>query len=95
MTELDITLPSIRHIHHLIRDRKNSDSSSPNFQANLQNVEVKLITGDLIVGSVKWIDIHCICVEGKLTLGDKPSDKNSDKNQEMLIWHHAIAFIKS
>ncbi len=87
MTELDITLPSIRHIHHLIRDRKNSD----NPQVNLQNVEVKLLTGDVIVGNVKWIDVHCICVEGRQTLGDSPSDKN----QEMLIWHHAIAFIKS
>jgi len=87
MTDLDITLPSIRHIHHLIRDRKNSD----NPQVNLQNVEIKLLTGDVIVGNVKWIDIHCICVEGRQVIGDKPSDKN----QEMLIWHHAIAFIKS
>lgn len=86
MTELDITLPSIRHIHHLIRDRKNLD----NPQVNLQNVEIKLLTGDVIVGSVKWIDIHCICVEGQ-TLGGKPLDKN----REVLIWHHAIAFIKS
>jgi host factor-I protein len=76
MIELDITLPSIRHIHQLIRAEKvEEDSSKP------QSVEVKLITGDVITGTLKWIDVHCICV--------------SVSSNTLLVWHHAIAYIKS
>ena len=59
--------PSVRQIQTLIRDKK--------------NVEVKLITGDLITGRVLWQDPHCICLEVD----------NQAKHQ---IWKHAIGFLK-
>jgi host factor-I protein len=75
MIELDITLPSIRHIHQLIRSEKLGEDSKP------QSVEVKLISGDVITGTLKWIDVHCICVDVS--------------SHTLLVWHHAIAYIKS
>jgi host factor-I protein len=77
MTELDITLPSIRHVHQILRDQQNSDNSA--------TVEVKLITGDVITGTLKWIDQNCIGIDGA----------QAGKSHPMLIWHHAIAYIKS
>ena len=44
MTELDITLPSIRHVHRLIQDQYGTDSP--------QSIEIKLVTGDVITGTV-------------------------------------------
>lgn len=64
---LNTSLPSIRRIHSIIRDKT--------------TVEVKLMTGDLLSGRIVWIDDQCLCVEA-----------NGSKN---VIWHHAIAFIKS
>jgi len=78
MNELNITLPSIRHIHALIRDPHHPDAPKP-------EVEIKLISGEDIKCKVKWVDNHCICVEGA----------QSGKSHTMLIWHHAIAYIKS
>jgi len=79
MSELDITLPSTRHVHQLIRNVQNTDSP--------KTVEVKLVTGDVITGIVKWIDAHCICVDLQ--------QQGQSKTSTMLIWHHAIAYIKS
>ena len=84
MTELDITLPSTRHVHQLIRSVKNTDSP--------QTVELKLVTGDVINGVVKWIDAYCICVDG-IQIGSEQGQVA--KASTMLIWHHAIAYIKS
>jgi host factor-I protein len=75
MNEINITLPSIRHIHALISNRE-----APN-----KEVEIKLMSGDDIKGKLKWVDNHCICVEGA----------QSGNSHTMLIWHHAIAYIKS
>ncbi len=82
MIDLDITLPSIRHIHSLIRDQQTSEHP--------RTVEVKLLTGDVITGTVKWIDIHCMCMDGANVDGGEKG-----KSHVMLIWHHAIAFIRS
>ncbi|NJK35106.1 MAG: hypothetical protein HC919_09210 [Oscillatoriales cyanobacterium SM2_2_1] len=46
---LNATLPSVRHVHALIR------TQAP--------VEVKLVTGDQLRGRLLWIDDHCVCVE--------------------------------
>ncbi|AFY74504.1 hypothetical protein Syn7502_02533 [Synechococcus sp. PCC 7502] len=78
MPELDITLPSIRHVHQIIRSQQKSPDGS-------QTVEVKLLTGDVIVGTLKWIDQQCICVDGA----------QAGRSHNMLIWQHAIAYIKS
>lgn len=71
MSDLNITLPSIRRVHNLIKEN--------------QTVELKLLTGDLIQGQVKWIDEHCLCVH--------TSDGGS--THSIAIWQHAIAYIKT
>ncbi|MGD1852894.1 MAG: RNA-binding protein hfq [Leptolyngbyaceae cyanobacterium] len=55
-TEFDTGLPSVRQVQTLIRE---------------QNVvELKLLTGDVLTGTVVWQDIHTIClsVEGETVL---------------------------
>lgn len=76
MPEVDVTLPSIRHIHQIIRHQRDYDTNP---------VEVKLVTGDVIIGNLKWIDQHCICMDGA----------QAGQSHPFLIWHHAIAYIKS
>ncbi len=63
---LNTSLPSIRRIHSIIRDKN--------------EVEIKLLTGDQLRGKISWIDDQCICLD---TAGHK-----------VVIWQHAIAFIK-
>lgn len=64
---LNISLPSVRRIHNMIREKS--------------EVEIKLITGDQLRGKISWIDDHCICLD---TSGHK-----------VVIWQHAIAFVKN
>jgi host factor-I protein len=64
---LNTSLPSIRRIHATIRDKN--------------EVEIKLMTGDLLKGRILWIDDQCLCLD---TSGSKT-----------VIWQHAIAFIKN
>jgi host factor-I protein len=66
-TELDTGLPSTRQIQNLVRTK--------------QDVEVKLLTGDLIHGQLRWQDPQCIAV----ATGD---------GAVLQIWFHAIAFVK-
>jgi len=44
-------------------------------------VEIKLLTNDLLVGTILWQDPNCICLQ----------DQN---NLQILIWRNAIAFIR-
>jgi host factor-I protein len=67
MTEFDTGLPSIRQVQELIKDQK--------------NVEVKLITNDLIVGKIRWQDPQSICLVDQ-------------SDQSILIWRHSLVFIK-
>lgn len=66
-TELDTGLPSIRLIQSLIRDGR--------------EVEIKLLTDDLVVGKVLWQDPDYLCVIDHY-------------NQQTLVFRPAIAFIK-
>jgi host factor-I protein len=66
-TELEISLPSVRQVQNLIKDGN--------------EVEMKLITGDLITGKIRWQDPHCICL---LDHYDQPT----------VIWRSAIVFMK-
>jgi len=66
-TELETGLPSIRQLQTLIKD--NSE------------VEVKLITNDLLVGKLRWQDPHCLCL---LDHYDQPT----------IIWKQAIVYVK-
>lgn len=46
---LNTSLPSIRRIHQLIRDKN--------------QVVVKVTTGDELQGRIVWIDDQCLCVD--------------------------------
>jgi len=65
-TDFETGLPSIRQVQMMIRDQ--------------QGVEVKLTTGDVFSGNVRWQDQNAICVE-------------SD-GQTLMMMRGAIAYIK-
>ena len=65
--EFDTALPSIRHVQTLIK------------QASI--VELKVLTGDLLIGKISWQDQNCLCLV-------------DDNNQPTIIWRHAIAYLK-
>jgi host factor-I protein len=65
--ELETSLPSVRQIQSLIRDEK--------------EVELKLVTGDLLAGKIRWQDNHC------LSLTDQ-------YDQPTIIWRQAIVYLK-
>lgn len=67
MAEFDPGLPSIRQIQSLIKDQ--------------QDVELKLLTDDLLVGKIIWQDANCICLVDHY-------------NQHTLVWRHAIVYLK-
>lgn len=66
-TELDTGLPSIRLIQSLIKDSS--------------EVELKMVTDDLLVGKILWQDPHCVCLVDHY-------------NQQTVIYRHAIVFLK-
>lgn len=47
----DTSLPSVRHLQHLVRDR--------------QLVELKLLTGEQLQGRLFWQDAECLCLQGE------------------------------
>jgi len=65
--ELDTAVPSTRQLQKLVQDK--------------QEVEIKLITNDLVVGKISWQDPYCVCV---LDHYDQPT----------IIWRQAIVFVK-
>lgn len=67
MTEFDTGLPSVKQVQTYIK--------------NKQEIELKLVTDDLIVGKIMWQDHQCICVVDHY---DQPS----------LVWRQAIVFLK-
>jgi host factor-I protein len=67
MTELDVNLPSIRQTQGLIKDKI--------------EVSLKLLTGDLLVGTIVWQDPDCLF----FTDGD---------DRKTLIYRRAIAYIQ-
>ena len=67
MTEFDTGLPSTRQVQEIIKDQK--------------DVEVKLITNDLIIGKIRWQDPQSICLIDQ-------------SNQTILIWRQSLVFIK-
>ncbi|NEQ28801.1 MAG: RNA-binding protein hfq [Microcoleus sp. SIO2G3] len=66
-TELETGLPSVRQIQSLTRDGS--------------EVELKLITGDLLTGKIRWQDPHCICL---IDHYDQPT----------IVWRQALVFLK-
>ena len=68
MTEFDTALPGIRQVQNYIKDE--------------QEVEIKLVTDDLIVGKIIWQDINSLCVVDHY-------------NQPTLIWRQALVYLKA
>jgi host factor-I protein len=65
---LNTDLPSVRQIQTYIREKT--------------AIEVKLLTGDLIAGSVFWQDSDCVCIRDA-------------SEQPVMISRPAIAFIRA
>ncbi|HEY9661998.1 MAG TPA: RNA-binding protein hfq [Allocoleopsis sp.] len=66
-TELETNLPSVRQIQALIRDNK--------------EVELKLMTNDLLTGKIRWQDPDCLCLVDHY-------------DQQTVVWRRAIVFMK-
>jgi host factor-I protein len=64
----DTGLPSIRQVQTLIRDQ--------------QSVEVKVTTGDTVVGALTWQDANAICVK-------------EATGQNIILMRGAIAYVKA
>ncbi|ELS01780.1 hypothetical protein Xen7305DRAFT_00014860 [Xenococcus sp. PCC 7305] len=67
MTEFDTGLPSVKKIQSYIKDK--------------QEIEIKLVTDDLIVGKILWQDSLCICLEDHYS-------------QATLIWKQSLVYLK-
>jgi host factor-I protein len=67
MTDFDTGLPGVRQVQNYIKDK--------------QEVELKLITDDLIVGKIIWQDADCLCL---LDHYEQPT----------LIWRQALVYLK-
>jgi host factor-I protein len=65
--ELETGLPSIRQIQNMIRETR--------------EVELKLVTGDLLTGKVRWQDSHCISLTDQY-------------DQDTIVWRQAIVYLK-
>lgn len=66
-TELETGLPSVRQLQNLIREGK--------------EVELKLMTGDLLAGKIRWQDNYCISLTDQY-------------DQDTIIWRQAIVYLK-
>lgn len=67
MPELETGLPSVRQVQDFIREGT--------------QVELRLLTGDVLTGKLRWQDQHCVCL---ITQDEQPT----------VIWQHALAYIK-
>lgn len=65
--EIETGLPSFRQLQKLIQTGG--------------EVELKLVTNDLLVGKVRWQDDLCICLMDHY-------------DQQTIVWKQAIAFLK-
>ncbi len=65
--EFNTALPSIRQVQTLIKE------------ATI--VELKLLSGDLLIGKISWQDENCLCL----------LDVN---NHPITVWRQAIAYLK-
>ncbi len=67
MTEFDTGLPSTRMVQNLIKEEK--------------DVEIKLLSDDLVVGRVLWQDQNCLCLVDHY-------------DHSTLVWRQSIAYLK-
>ncbi|MBR8829755.1 MAG: hypothetical protein N5P05_001293 [Chroococcopsis gigantea SAG 12.99] len=67
MSEFDTGLPSVRIIQTYINDKT--------------EVELKLVSDDLIVGRIVWQDINCFCLVDQY-------------EQPTLVWRQSLVYLK-
>ena len=67
MSEFDTALPGVIQVQNYIK--------------NKQEVELKLVTDDLVVGKIIWQDADSVCVVDHY-------------NQQTIIWRQALVFLK-
>ncbi len=67
MSEFDTGLPSVRQIQNFIKEK--------------QEVELKLLSNDLLMGKILWQDQSCICLVDQY---DQPT----------LVWRQALVYLK-
>jgi host factor-I protein len=67
MTEFNTELPGVRQVQGYIKDK--------------QEVELKLVTDDLVVGKILWQDADSLCMVDHYS-------------QETLVWRQALVYIK-
>ncbi|MEM8672567.1 MAG: RNA-binding protein hfq [Cyanobacteria bacterium P01_G01_bin.67] len=67
MTEFDTALPGVRLVQNYIKEK--------------QEVELKLITDDLMVGKIIWQDAESLCIMDHY-------------NQQTLVWRQALVYLK-
>ncbi|MFB2773295.1 RNA chaperone Hfq [Pelatocladus sp. BLCC-F211] len=67
ITEFDTSLPSTRQLQNLIKQAVAT--------------EIKLLTGDILIGRVIWQDQYSVCLV-------------DDTSQQVMIWKQAIAYLK-
>lgn len=65
--ELETGLPSIRQIQTLTREEA--------------EVELKLVTNDLLTGKIRWQDQYCLCLIDHY-------------DQQTIVWRQAIVYLK-
>ncbi len=66
-TELETGLPNVRQIQTIIREGT--------------EVELKLVTGDLLAGKIRWQDPHCIALSDQY-------------DQSTIVWRQALVYLK-
>ena len=67
MTEFDTALPGVRQVQNYIKEK--------------QEVELKLVTDDLVVGKIIWQDADSLCIMDHYS-------------QEILVWRQALVYLK-
>jgi host factor-I protein len=68
MSEFDTALPGVKQVQNYIKDK--------------QEVELKLVTDDLVVGKIIWQDADSLCLMDHY-------------NQQTIIWRQALVYLKS
>jgi host factor-I protein len=67
MSEFNTELPGVRQVQGYIKDK--------------QEVELKLVTDDLVVGKIIWQDADSLCMVDHYS-------------QQTLVWRQALVYIK-
>jgi len=68
MSEFNTGLPSIRQIQSYIKEKK--------------QVQIKVSTGDVLVGSITWQDAECVCLMDK------------QHNQPVMLWRQSLVYVR-